>query len=117
MDFSTFFQETKQNRLKAISGVLSILGVLISGAWAADSRWNQSDDINRLQSQMSASQLLLRRDMLETQKMDFEDKIFALNTKISEGKATSLDKALLKRYTLRLEHIERQLDSLKSYIK
>lgn len=108
-----FLDWIRNNPLKSISGIISIVGVLISGAWAADSRWNQSDDIQKLQSQMTISQLMMRHDILEARKQELEDKIFILESKKSSGQASALDKAMLNRYNQRLKSIEEELENLR----
>ena len=85
----------KENPLKAAAGVLTIVGILITSVWAAESRYNQMPQIGTLQHEM----------MFDRQQR-LEDQVFVLEMKKANHTASDVDRALLERYKARLQKMK-----------
>jgi len=83
----------KNNPLRVVISVMTILGLLVTSAWAADARYNQMPQINDIHQQM-----------IYDRNQTLEDNIFVLELKKSSGKITDIERALLERYKTRLDH-------------
>jgi len=84
----------KNNPFKVVGGILTILSMLVSGAWAAESRYNQMPQIHQLEQTMSYQR-----------SQSLEDQILVLEMKKSGADQKSIDNALLERYKSRLSNI------------
>jgi hypothetical protein len=106
----------KDNLLKVLSGILSLIITIVGTAIAIDERYahageleevrkQAADSINRQQTEMNRSILILR-------KQNIDDKLFELDVKKSQSKSQQLgpmDDALYQRYNRQAAEIERQL--------
>jgi len=91
------FGYIRKNPLKAVAGVMTILGILVSTVWAADARFNQTPQITELKNSIQFD----RRQSLE-------DSIMVLQMKTAGADQKAIDKALLERYKNRLNNLSKK---------
>lgn len=93
-----------------ISGIVSLvtlIGVLIGYAMAADQKYVDITELSQLQQQMSVERLVDRRT-------DYQDRIDNIEDKKIDGTATPSDLKKMHRYNTRVKEINQKLNSIKN---
>lgn len=89
---NAMLNKVKENPIKVVLVLLASLGTIITSGFAFDSRYNQMPQFQQMQYDFRMSRV-----------QDLQNRIFMLQFKISSGKGTPLDEAMLRRYQEQLK--------------
>lgn len=114
---STFI-ETVKHRVIAIAGTITVLGTIVGGVLAIESRYAKAADISDLKTQQVQiySNVKIQQDLaVDTlRRQNLEDRLFELRLK---ERPTQVDKALIQRYEDQLREIGVRADINKQRIQ
>lgn len=101
----------------AIVSVLTIVGILIGGVYAAEERYVNLTELEMAQGKMVSDIQSLQKNLneqrIKDRIQDYTDKKLDIKDKIADGTATAGDRRKLNRYNESIEQLQRDLDRLR----
>jgi hypothetical protein len=110
------FNITWKTIVSGITGVVTLIGLLIGGVYAAEERYVSQSELDKAQILMASDIRSLEKNLskqrIEDRIQDYVDKKQYIQDKIIDGTATPTDKKRLNRYNNSIESLQRELDRL-----
>ena len=98
-------EQAKEHPIKYTISGITLLSMLIGGAFTIDSRYAKATDFDKQQQLISEKTIEMRVAIDDLRKQTLVDKIFELEL-IDENKRTQADKARLQKYRQDIRDIE-----------